>query len=360
LRVVLDGVFNHCGRGFFPFHDLLEHGTDSAYVDWFHVHSFPLYAYDEKHPANYDSWWNFRLLPKFNTGNPAVRRFLLSVGRHWLEQGIDGWRLDVPNEIDDDSFWQEFRAMVKGVNPKAYIVGEIWFDGQRWLQGDQFDGITNYELRTALLEWLVEDKFASGAFARRVKELLEKYAPEVLLSQLNVLGSHDTARLMTVLEGDVALAKLLWLFLMTWPGAPCIYYGDEVGMTGGPDPDCRRCFPWDQADWDHDLRAYIRELIALRKRLPALRHGSTHILFAQPRVNVYAHGRGEGEGAVIMAMNASNLPRTFDLPLQGLGIPAGNVLVDLFQGRQYPAGNGRLEAVWLPARSGTILASAAD
>jgi cyclomaltodextrinase len=356
VRIVLDGVFNHCGRGFFPFHDLLENGPDSAHLDWFHVHGFPLYAYDETHPPNYDCWWNFRLQPKLNTDNPQVRHFLLSVARHWLELGIDGWRLDVPNEIDDDSFWQEFRAATKKVNPQAYLVGEIWFDGQRWLQGDQFDGITNYELRTALLEWLVEDKLASDAFARRLQEFLKKYRPETLLSQLNVLGSHDTPRLTTVVDGDLDIAKLLWLFVMTWPGAPCIYYGDEVGMTGGPDPECRACFPWDEADWNHDLRAYLQELIALRKRLPALRHGPTRILLAEPRVKVYAHGRGEGTQAVVMAMNASDLPRTFDLPLEGMEIPPGNVLIDYFRGERYFVGNGRLEGVWLEPRSGTILA----
>ena len=124
IKVVLDGVFNHASRGFFQFNDLLEHGEASAYRDWFHVTGWPLSAYDEDRPANYAAWWGMRALPKFNTGHPAVREFLLSVAEHWMKFGIDGWRLDVPNEIDDDAFWQEFRRRVKAINPEAYIVGD--------------------------------------------------------------------------------------------------------------------------------------------------------------------------------------------------------------------------------------------
>jgi len=360
VRIVLDGVFNHCGRGFFPFYDLLENGPDSAYRDWFHVRSLPLNAYAGKRAANYACWWDIPSLPKFNTDTPAVREFLFSVARYWLEQGIDGWRLDVPGEIDDDSFWQAFRGEVKGVNPDAYIVGEIWFDGLRWLQGDQFDGIMNYELRTLLLEWLVEDKYRARAFSRRLQGLLDKDRPESLFGQMNVLGSHDTARLMTLARGDVDTVKLLWLFVLTWPGAPCIYYGDEIGMTGDPDPDCRRCFPWNPVAWNQDLRNFIQSLIALRKQLPALRHGETHLLFAHPRQNVYAHGRGNGEGAVVMVMNASEFPRILDIPFKCMEVPAGLVLSDLCRECHYTVRNGRLEGVWLPPRSGAILASIAS
>lgn len=141
LRVILDGVFNHCSRGFFQFNSLMELGEHSPYVDWFHVKGWPLNAYTDK--PNYECWWNFPALPKFNTDCPDVREYLFSVGEYWMKRGIDGWRLDVPNEIDDDSFWQEFRRRVKKVNPDAYIVGEIWDEPSRWLKGDQFDGVMN-------------------------------------------------------------------------------------------------------------------------------------------------------------------------------------------------------------------------
>ncbi|MFC6662298.1 alpha-amylase family glycosyl hydrolase [Deinococcus multiflagellatus] len=154
IRVVLDGVFNHASRGFFQFNDLLEQGEGSAYRDWFHPSAWPLNAYDESKPANYAAWWGNRALPKFNTDTPAVREFLWDVAEHWIRFGIDGWRLDVPNEIDDDAFWQEFRRRVKAINPDAYIVGEIWGDAHRWLAGDQFDAVMNYHFTRPCLAFL--------------------------------------------------------------------------------------------------------------------------------------------------------------------------------------------------------------
>ena len=126
MKVVLDGVFNHASRGFFQFHDILENGQDSAYLDWFTVHGFPLNAYDPDKPPGYKAWWGLHALPKFNTDTPAVREFLWEVGRHWMEFGIDGWRLDVAHEIEDDCVLGEFRRRVRAANPEAYIVGEVW------------------------------------------------------------------------------------------------------------------------------------------------------------------------------------------------------------------------------------------
>ena len=143
IRVILDGVFNHASRGFFQFHDILENGPDSAYLDWFTMKGWPLRPYGSKHP-NYQCWWGLSALPKFNTATPAVREFLWGVAEYWIKFGIDGWRLDVPTEIDDDEFWREFRRRVKAANPEAYIVGEIWHDAQRWLGGDQSDAVMNY------------------------------------------------------------------------------------------------------------------------------------------------------------------------------------------------------------------------
>ncbi len=163
MRVVLDGVFNHTGRGFWAFHHIVENGADSPYVDWFTIDGYPLrpYSSDAKHPANYKSWWGLPSLPKLNTNNPGVRDHIMQVARHWLEFGADGWRLDVPGEIDDDSFWQEFRRTVKAANPDAYIVGEIWHEAQRWLQGDQFDAVMNYIFMWASLSFFAGTRCAS-------------------------------------------------------------------------------------------------------------------------------------------------------------------------------------------------------
>ena len=160
LRIILDGVFNHCSRGFFQFNSLMELGPDSPYVDWFHVKGWPLNAYSGK--PNYECWWNYPALPKFNTDCAEVREYLFRVAEYWTKRGIDGWRLDVPNEINDDSFWQEFRKRVKAINPEAYIVGEIWDAPERWLQGDQYDGVMNYLFRKAVMKYLFDENAFRG------------------------------------------------------------------------------------------------------------------------------------------------------------------------------------------------------
>ena len=147
VRVILDGVFNHCGRGFFAFVDLLENQANSPYRNWFHPLAFPLDGYSPGDAKDYLAWWGFKSLPKFNTNEPAVRRYIFDVARYWIEQGADGWRLDVPNEIDDDSFWAEFRHVVKSVNQDAYLVGEIWTADPRWVGEGHFDGMMNYPFR---------------------------------------------------------------------------------------------------------------------------------------------------------------------------------------------------------------------
>ena len=207
IRVILDGVFNHASRGFFQFHDILENGPDSAYLDWFTVEDWPLRPYGSKQP-NYQCWWGLPALPKFNTATPAVREFLWGVAEYWIEFGIDGWRLDVPTEIDDDEFWREFRRRVKAANPEAYIVGEIWHEAQRWLGGDQSDAVMNYLFARACLGFFGRETFAhkyrpggfrlrplrGRAFGNEIERMLALYAWPITLVQMNMLDSHDTAR----------------------------------------------------------------------------------------------------------------------------------------------------------------------
>jgi Glycosidases len=144
IKIVLDGVFNHASRGFFFFHDILENGPHSPWLDWFKIEGWPLSAYDGNLPANYVGWDGNRALPVFNHDNPEVREYIMEIAEYWIKLGIDGWRLDVPFEIKTPGFWQEFRERVKAINPEAYIVGEVWEDGREWLDGTQFDGVMNY------------------------------------------------------------------------------------------------------------------------------------------------------------------------------------------------------------------------
>ena len=215
----------------------------------------------------------------------------MRVAEHWIRFGADGWRLDVAAEIDDDEFWREFRRRVKAVNPDAYIVAEVWNEDHRWLQGDQFDAYMNYPLAFAILSFAAGGHRDQGAidahfdlrngmryedgwgFLGRVEHQLRTYDPEVVAVQLNLLGSHDMARILTICDGDRAAVRLATLAQMTLPGAPCIYYGDEVAMAGGHDPWCRGSYPADPAVMDLAMRAYVRGIVGLRHRHRAFRGG---------------------------------------------------------------------------------------
>ncbi|GAB4566161.1 MAG: glycoside hydrolase family 13 protein [Anaerolineales bacterium] len=346
IRVVLDGVFNHASRGFWQFHHVLETGAASPYKDWFHFDEERLKghkhwgAYPSQHEQRllqhedsltaigYRAWWNLPALPKFNTNTPAVREFLFDVAEHWIRFGIDGWRLDVPGEIDDDEFWREFRRRVRAVNPDAYIVGEIWHEAQRWLQGDQFDAVMNYLFTAASLNFFagahlnfeviqhaggLKDRvhrMHAKTFADEVERILHLYPQDITFSQLNLLDSHDMPRFLSCANGDKDSLKLAWLFLFTMPGAPCIYYGDEVGVDGGHDPDCRKSFPWDESQWDKDLHAYAKACIALRNGQKALRRGEYKRVYAEDDMMAFA--RTLKDETVLVAFNASNTTKSFD------------------------------------------------
>ena len=290
IRVILDGVFNHCSRGFFQFNSLMELGPNSPYVDWFHVKGWPLNAYSGK--PNYECWWNFPALPKFNTDCPDVREYLFSVGEYWMKRGIDGWRLDVPNEIDDDSFWQEFRRRVKAVNPDAYIVGEIWDDPLRWLKGDQFDGVMNYVFRKAVMQFLFDENPIDVAeFCERVRGAFVEGRGDI---PMNLLGSHDTTRLGSQPRTSIERIKLAYALLFFMPGAPCIYYGEELSMKGGKDPDNRRSVPWENLGemQKKPMYEFIRQMVDMRKKNPVLRDGSLDIRCEDNRLVVERRGKG--------------------------------------------------------------------
>ncbi len=342
MRLVLDGVFNHCGRGFWAFDHVLENGAASPYVDWFYLDpavrsgGARLNAYPEgsgpgtEHTLGYRAWWGLPALPKINTDHPAAREYLLSVGEHWLRFGIDGWRLDVPDEIDDRAFWQEFRRRCRAINPEAYLVGEIWEEAPAWLEGDRFDALMNYPLGTAILGFVGDQhldhdviqrhesyrrmihRLDGPAFAGRLAALLTNYDPAVVAAQLNLIGSHDSPRAVTVLGGDRASLRLAMLLQATLPGAPCTYYGDEIAMEGDHDPDCRRAFPVDPAAGDRGVRAFAQAAFAARHRHVALRRGSVTILAAAGQAVAYQCD-AEGRRAIV-ALNAGSTPTDLAVP----------------------------------------------
>lgn len=383
MRVILDGVFNHTGRGFWPFHHILENGAASPYRDWFHIDLDVLEDRREAMPYpprdtapgtafGYRAWWDLPAVPKLNTGNPDVRGFLLSVAEHWLRFGIDGWRLDVPAEIDDPEFWSTFRQRCRAVREDAYLVGEIWETAPDWVAGDRFDALMDYPLAEAILGYVGGSSLDMGAvaahheyrdhlrpldgpgFAGRLVELLGVYDPDVVAVQLNLLSSHDTPRALTVLGGDPAALRMAILLQCLLPGAPCIYYGDEIGMTGGNDPANRGGFAWDPARWDDGLRQFVRSVVALRAAEPAIRHGSTTAIGGDGPA--MAIERRLDDARLIVALNPGDGVMTLDVEVEGFGA-----------GRLEPvglAGDGAVEPVEvtdgharvaLPARTGRVL-----
>ena len=229
IKVMLDAVFNHSGYYFPPFQDVLKNQEHSKYKDWFHIRDFPIIT---KPRPNYDTFAFTEQMPKLNTENAEVKEYLLNVARYWIEEfDIDGWRLDVANEVDH-SFWREFRKTVKSVKPDAYILGEIWHDSMPWLQGDQFDAVMNYPFTQSALDFFAKGTINADVFAQRISHVLHSYPNNVNEVSFNLLGSHDTPRILTIANENKDRLKLLFLFQLTFIGSPCIYYGDEIGMTG--------------------------------------------------------------------------------------------------------------------------------
>ncbi len=343
IRVVLDGVFNHASRGFFQFNDILENGAASPWLDWFTFAEHPANAYDHALPPGYTAWVGLHALPKLNTENPQVREYLMRIGEYWIRKGIDGWRLDVPFEITSLGFWAEFRTRIKAINPDAYIVGEVWGDARDWLRGDQFDGVMNYLFTEAAIgfaagdhvvkETVVDRDYApwpgidAAAYRAKIDALLTLYPWPIQLTQFNLLDSHDTSRFVTIAGDDAASVRLATLLLFTFPGAPSIYYGDEIGLTGAlPDHWARKSFPWDHPEhWKHDTLAYHKSVIAMRKALPALNVGDYRSITAQG--GAYVFTRSTEDQRLIVTVNAGASPASIQIPKESLPIAAGTSTV---------------------------------
>ena len=369
IRVVLDGVFNHASRGFLQFNDILENGQGSPWRDWFRIDSYPPNAYDHSRPPGYDAWVGLHALPNFNTDNPEVREFLMGVGEYWIRQGIDGWRLDVPFEIRTPGFWQEFRTRIKAIDPDAYLVGEIWNDSREWLQGDQFDGVMNYLFTESVIAFAGQHHVVENAgeqrsyhpwpgidaptYAAKIERLLGLYDWNVQVSQMNLLDSHDTARALTLFGGDRRSLELAVLLLLSFPGAPSIYYGDEIGVDGGlPDRWARKPFPWDDHDeWDHELLNIYKRLIEVRQAQRTLRDGTYQTLHAQG--GLYVAARTHAEGNVLVVVNAGEFTAEWAIPSHMRVDGSAIVVIG-----ESPRITGA--SACIPARAGCLLAIGRD
>ncbi len=317
IRVVLDGVFNHCGYNFGPFQDVVAHGADSPYLGWFNIHELPVRA---RPKPNYETFaLDVPDMPKLSTDNPEVRDYLIGAAEHWTRTlDIDGWRLDVADDVDP-VLWREFRTRIRAIKPNALIVGEILHDATPFLRGDQMDSVMNYPWRELCLHYFAGRTMGTDAFAERLTTLQMRYRRQVHYALWNLLGSHDRPRFLTLCGGDVRRELLASTFQFTCPGTPYIYYGDEIGIEGDDDPDCRRCMPWNKKDWNTQLLGHYADLARLRRRYSALRRGEFTVLMADradgPLVYARWNARGAARSCMIVALNNTDRPVPVDLEL---------------------------------------------
>lgn len=338
IRIVFDAVFNHSGFEFRPFQDLAAREAASTYADWFSVRRFPI----ERGRLTYESFASVWSMPKLRTDNPAVQEYLIRAAEYWTREfGVDGWRLDVANEVHPE-FWRQFRRRIRAINPQALIIGEIWHEASSWLQGDQLDGVTNYPWRELCLKYFTGNLDAAG-FAEGLTRTRMRYRRSVTGTLWNLLDSHDTERLLSVGGMSPDEARMAVAFQFTYPGAPVVYYGDEVGLRGGNDPDCRRCMPWDTAEWDSGmLKLYVR-LAWLRRQHAVLRRGEFSDLTAECGGGVYTFARWDESSCAIVSMNRSS----------GQAVVSGEIgrlLAEKTDGRY---GAGRYELAFTTAKTGT-------
>ncbi len=303
IRVILDGVFNHVSSDHPFFRDVLEKGRASRYYSCF-------YALPEtpRLPAagelpGYTCFSYVADMPKTNTADPFLRQYFCDVGAYWVRQfDVDGWRLDVANELDD-GFLRAFRASVKAAKSDALIVGEVWENAAHYLGGDMLDSAMNYDFRRYCRRFFAEQTVDAETFDTNVSTLLLRYNENALFAQLNLLDSHDVSRFLSLCGGKTERMELAVLLQMTFPGMPCVFYGDEKGLCGESEPEYRRPMAWDASS---PLEEVYRRMIALRKTHPALRYGSFHTELACG--GVYRYSRVWNGTKITVAMNLGAEP----------------------------------------------------
>lgn len=303
IRVLLDGVFNHCGSEFFAFQDVLRNGENSRYKDWFYKLQFPV-RYED--PPNYEAFAYVKEMPKLNTGNPEVVDYFCRVGTYWIETAdIDGWRLDVANEIDHE-FWRTFRKRVRKVKKDAFLIGEIWEDSQTWLQGDQFDSTMNYRFSNLCRKFFGEESISVEKFNELLSTMLMRYQRTTTYAQMNLLDSHDVPRFLSKCEGDVKKLRLAFLFMFTFVGIPSIFYGDEKGISGETESEYRKPMIWEDNSLSRKLTYEVSHMISMRKEYEALVHGTYRCICANTLDNVYVYCREYQKQKIIVAINNGN------------------------------------------------------
>lgn len=326
IRIMLDGVFNHCGWQFDKWQDVIEKGPKSAYFDWFMIEQWP---FDKSmHSTKGKEFFSFAFtanMPKLNTNHPEVIAYLCDVCTYWVkEYDIDGWRLDVANEVSH-AFCKELRKQLHKIKPDIFILGEIWHDAMPWLRGDEFDSVMNYPLTSAIDDFWLQENQTKNYFARAYLNCFYRYMKQTNDVLFNLMDSHDTDRLFHRVHKDIAVFYQQLLLLFTSPGTICLFYGTEIAMDGSFDPDCRACMPWTDIEngvYDDYIRR-MQKLIALRKLHPACASQNICFLSTYDEDRVLLYQKKCEEETIMVIINAS---------LVDIQVPTKQILFE--QGRE--------------------------
>ena len=300
IRIIIDGVFNHISWNHPAFRDVLAHGKDSPYYGWFYELPDPLVLPKEHETPQYVCFSYVADMPKTDTSNESLRKYFCDIGVHWIrDYHVDGWRLDVANELDD-GFLRAFRTAVKKENPDALIIGEVWENAEHYMHGDMLDSAMNYDFRRFCTQFFAEGILSADEFDLRISSLLMRYRSQAVQAQLNLLDGHDVARFIFLCNGDIDRMEAALVFQMTFPGMPSVFYGDEKGMSGIAEADYRRPMAWDDIS---ELENIYRKLIRLRHDHSALRHGSFRTEVSENRLYSYSLTDKNEKIQIIMNMD---------------------------------------------------------
>ena len=351
IRTVMDFVFNHTATTHPAFMDVRQKGEGSAFKNWFFIKDYPVLI--QRNP-NYVAWNDYPSMPKLNLMNPETSDAMLQLVDFWKEQvPLAGLRLDVAGEVDM-RFWRKLRERAKGLDSQMWIVGEVWGDGSPWLGGDQWDSVMNYQFRDACVGFFAEGKTSPSQFMRRLMEVHGSYLPQVSRNMMNLLSSHDTPRFLTLCKDNAKLHQLAATVQFTWIGAPSIYYGEELGMSGGQDPDNRRGMQWDKATPNNAMLHHYKRLIQIRNNSRALQSGEPSILLANDKLKTLAYARTlDGETAIV-ALNRSASSQTLEMVLPP-AVKQAKAFVDALNQKRVNATNGKLKVQLTPLGAAVLL-----
>ena len=310
MKVVMDAVFNHTGKEFFAFKDILEKGEKSKYLDWYYIDELPLKGKWGEIP-NFLCFGYYGGMPKLNLKNPEVEKYITDVACYWIREcDIDGWRLDVGDEISH-FFWKRFRRAIKAVKKDMLIIGEIWHYAGDFLEGDEWDTVMNYPFYLNLIDLLADEKISVSQFVQNLGYLKGRLHKKCYPLMWNLIDSHDTARFLHLCKDNKKKQHLAAAFQLLLPGMPMIYYGDEYAMPGANDPDCRRGMYWDEEYQDKEMFEWYKRLLQVRKAHTCIVEGELAESITRDEDETIVLIRKNGEETIALIFNCSNHTKEF-------------------------------------------------